>query len=475
MRFQFNRRHMVKAAATLGAIISTPALSASEDLDWHALAVEVKAEMAWAWRHYKERAWGHDQIKPVSGGHEEFFFPDHPLGLSIVEALDTLWVMGLDAEFEDGVNWVVNNLRFDIDGDIQLFECSIRLVGGLLAAHHACGDKRLLDLAHDLCTRLAPAFEKSPTGMPFRFVNLKTGAVRDPVTFPAEVGSYLPEWGTLAKLTGDHRFYDLPKAATKAMYDRRSKLDLLADKIDVRTGEWLSRQATVGPPSDSYYEYLWDSWQLHGDADCKRWYDVLTDAALKHQQAVANGHLWFARVDYETGAVLNHHQTELDAFYGGLLGQGGHMKAGRANALSWAAVQDRFGVIPEGFDYATFQATTPSNALRPELADSALNLWLLDWDPLWRRICRTHFETMKRTSKTAYGYSGIADVTQSPMTLDDSCPGYWWAEQMKYYYLIFSDTPRFDYRTNYLSTEGKVLLGFKGNPDIPHPPGPPVF
>ena len=62
--------------------------------------------------------------------------------------------------------------------------------------------------------------------MPFRFVNLKTGAVRDPVTFPAEVGSYLPEWGTLAKLTGERRFYDLPKAATKAMYDRRSKIDL---------------------------------------------------------------------------------------------------------------------------------------------------------------------------------------------------------------------------------------------------------
>ena len=47
------------------------------------------------------------------------------------------------------------------------------------------------------------------------------------------------------------------------------------------------------------------------------------------------------------------------------------------------------------------------------------------------------------------------------MTLDDSCPGYWWSEQMKYYYLIFSDTPRFDYKQNYLSTEGNVLQGFK--------------
>jgi mannosyl-oligosaccharide alpha-1,2-mannosidase len=63
--------------------------------------------------------------------------------------------------------------------------------------------------------------------------------------------------------------------------------------------------------------------------------------------------------------------------------------------------------------------------------------------------------------RATWGYSGISDVTKTPMTLDDSCPGYWWAEQMKYDYLIFSDTPRFDYHDNYLSTEGKVLRGLR--------------
>ena len=455
------------AGAAGQGLLGGAASAAAPPSDWQALAADVKGEMAWAWRNYKDRAWGHDQIKPVSGGFEEFFFPNngsaagHPLGLSIVEALDTLWVMGLDAEFEDGVNWTVNNLHFDIDGDIQVFECSIRLVGGLLSAHHASGDKRLLHLAQDLTERLLPAFTKSPTTMPYRFVNLKTGAVRDPQTCPAEVGSYLPEYGTLAGLTGDRRFYDAPKAATKALFDRRSKIDLLADGVHAETGQWLTRQATVGPPSDSYYEYLWDAWQLFGDVDSKRWYDVCTAAILKHQIDVVDGHLWFARVDFETGKILNHHQSELDAFYGGLLGQGGAMTEGRANALSWAVVQDKFEVIPEGFDYLTFKETAPSNALRPELADAAFNLWLLDGDDLWRRICRRHYFNMKANNRTAYGYSGVTDVTRDPMSLDDSCPGYWWSEQMKYYYLIFSNTPRFDYKTNYLSTEGNVLLGFK--------------
>jgi mannosyl-oligosaccharide alpha-1,2-mannosidase len=68
---------------------------------------------------------------------------------------------------------------------------------------------------------------------------------------------------------------------------------------------------------------------------------------------------------------------------------------------------------------------------------------------------------MKRTSRARYGYADIADVTSDPMRQADHCPGYWWSEQMKYYYLLFSDTGRFDYARNYLSTEGNVLLGFR--------------
>ena len=68
---------------------------------------------------------------------------------------------------------------------------------------------------------------------------------------------------------------------------------------------------------------------------------------------------------------------------------------------------------------------------------------------------------MKRWSKARFGYTDLADVTTTPKRQADHCPGYWWSEQMKYYYLLFSDTPRFDYLKNYLSTEGNVLLGFR--------------
>ena len=208
---------------------------------------------------------------------------------------------------------------FDVDGEVSVFETEIRLVGGLLSAHHACGDPVLLAKARDLADRLLPAFD-TPTGMPYRYINLKTGAVRDPATNPAETGTHIAELGTLSKLTGDRRYYDAAKRALTAMYERRSKIGLLADKIDVRTGEWLSRRATIGPPSDSFYEYCWDGWQLFGDAECKAMYDTLTAAIVQHQAQHSGGHLWFVDVDFETG------KRAVD-------------RAGRARELLWRAAR----------------------------------------------------------------------------------------------------------------------------------------
>lgn len=440
----------------MAALAAAPAFA--EPTDAPALAAAVREEMRWAWGHYRARAWGKDQIKPISGGVESFPLKDRHLGLSLIEAMDTLWVMGLDAEFADALAWVKSDLSFDVDGELSVFETIIRLVGGLLSAHHACGDPVLLAKARDLADRLLPAFD-TPTGMPWRFINLRTGAVRDGATNPAETGSCITELGTLSRLTGDPRYVRAAKRAMLAMFATRTPLGLLADKVNAMTGERLSRRATVAPPSDSFYEYCWDGWQLLGDRDCRRMYDVLTAAILKHQQVRVGGRLWFRDVDAETGAPLSSKQDELASFYGGLLAQGGARAVGADYTRSWAGVQDRFGVLPEEYDYATGQPTIVTNALRPELADAAFNHWLLDRRPEWRAIGARHFLAMRRWNRAAYGYADLTDVTTKRQA--DHCPGYWWSEQMKYYWLLFSDTPRFDYRRNYLTTEGNVLLGFR--------------
>jgi len=456
---RMDRRTMMAGTAAAAGAIAAPRASAGAP-DWKALAEDVKAEMAWAWDQYRERAWGLDEIKPVSGGASSFPLKEHHLGLTLIEALDTLWLMGLDSRFQAGVDWVHGNVDFAVDGEVSVFETSIRIVGGLLSAHLASGDPVLLGKARDCADRLLPAFD-TPTGMPCRFINLLTGKTRDPVTSPADIATYLPEWGTLSRLTGDPRYEAAAHRAMVALYTRRSSLDLVATKIDVLTGAWQTRTATVGSYGDSFFEYLWDSWQLFGDAGCKAMYDVCTAAILKHQQVWKQGDLWFADVDFETGAVISTEQDELASFYGGLLAQGGAAKEGAAYTESWAKVQDRYGILPEGYDYATGKPTQVTNSLRPELVDAAFNLWLLDRGERWRDIAAMHFRAMKRWNKARYGYTDLADVTADPKTRKDHCPGYWWSEQMKYYWLMFSDTKRFDYARNCLTTEGNVLLGFR--------------
>ena len=452
------RTALLSLAATT---LAGRALAATPPIVWKDAAADVRNEFQWAWRGYVAKAWGKDEINPVSGTSRSFFIEGHDLGLSLVEALDTLWIMGLDAEFQAGVDWVKQNLSFDVDGEAQVFETNIRLVGGLLSAHLAGGDPVLLAKAKDLADRLMKAFDASPHGLPWRYVNLKTGAVRDPDTNLAEIGTYLSEFGVLSQLTGDKRYFDAAKRAMKHALDRRSKIGLMAANIDARTGDFTSRNASIDVYADSFYEYLWDAWALFGDQDCKRWAEECTAAQLAHQAKRYDGRLWFPMVDFETGDVTSTAQSELAAYYAGLLGQVGHRKEGDDYLASFTELQATFGVIPESIDVATRQPRRKTTGLRPEFPDACLNLWLLYPDERYRQLAHAHYLEMKQTSRAAFGYTALKDITAKPMTQGDNCPGYWWSEQMKYYYLLFSDTPRIDYATLQLSTEANVLRGFR--------------
>src|SRR5206468_2060068 len=129
---------------------------------------------------------------------------------------------------------IAKNLSFDQDIYVKNFEITIRILGGLLSSYQLTGDKRLLALAEDLGKRLLPAFN-SPTGLPYVYVNLKTGAVRGAETNPAEAGTLLLEFGTLSKLTGKPVYYEKAKRALVEVYNRRSAIGLVGGGINVET------------------------------------------------------------------------------------------------------------------------------------------------------------------------------------------------------------------------------------------------
>src|ERR687889_969272 len=229
------------------SILLTPSLSFASTqragrVDRRALAARVRAEFLHAWRGYERYAWGHDELKPLSKTARDWY--DEPLYMTQVDALDTLFIMGFREEERRTREFVVKNLNFDKDIFVQNFEITIRHLGGLLSAYQLTNDRRLLRLAEDLGTRLLPAFD-SKTGIPYRFVNLRTGKVRGEVTNPAEAGTLLIEFGTLSKLTRRPVFYEKAKRALVEVYKRRSKIGLVGSQINVETGEWVNKDSHI--------------------------------------------------------------------------------------------------------------------------------------------------------------------------------------------------------------------------------------
>ena len=106
------------------------------------LANEVRSEFLHAWNGYKKYAWGHDDLKPLSKTHHDWYA--QPLLMTPVDALDTMIIMGLKEEAATTRKYILENLSFDKDIYVQNFEVTIRLLGGLLSAYQMTGDKRLL-------------------------------------------------------------------------------------------------------------------------------------------------------------------------------------------------------------------------------------------------------------------------------------------------------------------------------------------
>ena len=424
---------------------------------------QVRDEFLHAWNGYKYIAWGYDEVRPVSGKPANFFLKNHAFGLSIIEAMDTLYVMGLDAELESCVAWLRAHLDFDVDGDVQMFEAMIRMVAGLITGYYATGEKFLLNGARDLADRLLVCFTKSPTGVPYRYANLKTGAVREPQMVLAEIGSNVLEFGDLSRLTGDPKYLQASLKAYEAVISKRSTLNLLGTTFDVEKGEFIDAD-DVAPdePVDSFYEYLWGGWQMLGLTQTRDWYRLLTDAILKYKVTRVTGSLWFKTVNYKDAQPNGDTTTsELAAFYAGLVAKGGDRSVGSAFYDSWTTALDKYDLIPEVINYSDLSIVSPRHWLRPEYANSSFDLWFLTKDPKYRVTAYQYFLALRANCRTPRGYTVLTDVRTRPMTQGDYFPAYSFSENFKYLYLMFADSPRFDGSNYYLNTEGKIMRGLK--------------
>jgi mannosidase alpha-like ER degradation enhancer 2 len=316
------------------------------------------------------------------------------------------------------------------------------------------GDKRLLRLAEDLGNRLLPAFN-SPTGLPYVYVNLRTGQVREAVTNPAETGTLLLEFGTLSRLTGRADFYNKAKRALVETYKHRSPLGLVGQSINVETGAWTNTDSHISGGIDSYYEYLWKCWLLFGDTECREIWNASIPAINKYLADDARGELWYGHADMQTGRRTQTIYGALDAFFPALLALSGDLDRARRLQASSFKMWNLYGIEPEILDYKTMRVVAGAYHLRPEIVESTYYLYHFTGDPQYRQMGEKIFNDFVKYCRTDAGYAALADVVTKQQS--DEMESFALAETFKYFYLLFAPPGALDFDKIVFNTEAHPL------------------
>ena len=423
-----------------------------DDAHSREIAARVKTELLHAWNNYERYAWGHDALKPLSKAPHDWY--GQSLLMTPVDALDTLLLMKLDAEADKARALITTELSFDRDVYVKNFEITIRLLGGLLSGYQLTNDKRLLVLAEDLGNRLLPAFN-SPTGLPYVYVNLRTGQVRDPVSNPAETGTLLLEFGTLSKLTGNPVFYDKAKRALVETYKRRSPLGLVGSSINAESGAWTDNDSHISGGIDSYYEYLWKCWLLFGDKECLEMWNASIPAVHKYLADEIRGELWYGHADMLTGKRTDTTYGALDAFFPALLALAGDLPRARRLQASSFKMWNLHGIEPEVVDYKTMQVKATTYHLRPEIVESTYYLYSYTQDREYRQMGETIFNDFVKHCRTETGYAALKDMVTKEKR--DEMESFALAETFKYFYLLFAPPGTLDFDKVVFNTEAHPL------------------
>ena len=191
------------------------------------------------------------------------------LGWIIVDSLDTIMIMNLTTRLRESRKWLSRKLIYDQDQDVNTFETTIRMLGGLLSAHYLSTiipdvasrrDHIYLSKAVELANHLLPAYD-SPSGIPYASVHLGRRAglpshADGGASSMAEAGTLQLEMKYLAYLTGNETYWRKAENVIKVLDDNRAKDGLLPIFVHPDTGRFTTREIRLGSRGDSYYGKL---------------------------------------------------------------------------------------------------------------------------------------------------------------------------------------------------------------------------
>ncbi|KAH9943045.1 alpha-mannosidase [Epithele typhae] len=388
--------------------------------------------------------------------------------VTLVDSLDTFVVLNDPPGFAQAVRDVIKWVAYDVNTNPQVFETTIRALGGLLSGHiyaerqnqpfHLPWYKgELLSLAYDLGLRLLPAF-KTPTGLPYSRINLRHGLPKGEShdTCTAGAGSLILEFGTLSRLTGDDRFEKAAYKAFFALWNRRSDIGLVGNTINIFSGNWLHPEVNgIGAGVDSYYEYALKWYIMSGEVEFLDVWQDMYASAMRYSRA-PDGY-WYRNVNMFTGDAQYNSVDSLSAFWPGLQVLGGDVENAIRSHLVYWNLWRGFAGIPEVWDMNFKTGTALAYPLRPEFVESTWYLYRATKDPFYLDVGARILFDINRRSKVDCGLASIQDLRTNHR--DDRMESFVLSETLKYLYLLFDEeNPLHTDDSHWVfTTEGHIL------------------
>ncbi|XP_074832252.1 mannosyl-oligosaccharide 1,2-alpha-mannosidase IC [Carettochelys insculpta] len=433
-----------------------------EEPEIRARRLKIKEMMKFAWDNYKRYAFGKNELRPLTkNGHVGNMFGGLR-GATIVDALDTLYIMELGEEFQDAKSWVEKSFDLNVNGEASLFEVNIRYVGGLLAAYYLTGEEVFKSKAIELGEKLLPAFN-TPTGIPRGVINLGSGMswswgwASAGSSILAEFGTLHLEFLHLTELSGNPVFAEKVMNIRKVLNRIEKPQGLYPNFLSPVTGNWVQHHVSIGGLGDSFYEYLIKSWLMSDkrDAEAKKMYNDAIEAIEKHLVKKSAGGLTY--IAEWRGGILDHKMGHLACFSGGMIAlgaeQGGEEKKQHYMDLaaeithtcheSYARSDTKLG--PEAFRFDSGTEAMASRLseryyiLRPEVVESYMYMWRLTHDPKYRQWGWEVVKALEKYCRVEAGFSGIRDVYTTTPNHDNMQQSFFLAETLKYLYLLFCE------------------------------------
>eukprot|EP00440_Ansanella_granifera_P035343 gb/GFBE01038336.1/.p1 GENE.gb/GFBE01038336.1/~~gb/GFBE01038336.1/.p1 ORF type:complete len:751 (+),score=151.33 gb/GFBE01038336.1/:1-2253(+) len=410
----------------------------------------IREAIRHGWSCYKRLAWGLDELNPISGRGRNHNF-NH--AVTMVDALDTLWIAGLKDEFHEAKEWIAANLGTKLSSlgaSASVFETTIRSLGGLLSAYDLSKDKVFLDLSVQLGQRILRTV--SSRGVtPYTFGGGSGGMGCHSL---AESGTIQLEMRYLSHITGDKTYEEKVMKFYDTVRSYRSLDGLWPNCYDRQKGK-----ITMGADGDSFYEYLIKVLVQGGNKDEEKFLWSMYDEAVvgmeKHMVKTGSDGLTYLGTYNWDGAQGGGYAAEMEhltCFVPGWLALGAQQAQGEATRSQRMELADSIaytcwqmyerqptGIAPErvkGEKMDLSATNTREYILRPEAAEGWWYMSEFTQDPKYREWGWETFLAFEKYLWVPNGYASLKDVRDTSKKYIDRMESFFLAETMKYLYLL---------------------------------------